>query len=97
MKNDLSEHLLNRYLNASNCLVLLTLKTGRIVKGRIAGYCKDDFESEKPTIAYWHLVSETEKSISGTDMFGFPTGEFIHSEDIVEITFYSDNTVLKKH
>ena len=70
------------------------MEGGSIFKGVIVGFFKGDEDNNEPYIVKWHIVPESRKIKLGMDGFGIIKGEFIETNDIVKVNFYSDNSVI---
>lgn len=95
MKTDFSRLLYDKYLGLTCRSIEVKLKNGTVHQGVIIGFYKSGDESDKPYISKWHLVDEKEKNTLGINDFGFLTGQIIEQNNIAEVKFFEDNTVLR--
>ena len=95
MKRDLSVQLYEKYFALKNRLVEITLKNKLVLKGVLIGYFKGDEDAGEPLIIKWHLVDEKDEESLEIDIFGSSAGTIINQNEIVEIRFSDDNSVMK--
>lgn len=96
VKRDLSIQLYEKYFTLKNSSVEITLKNKLVIKGTLIGYFKSDADSGKPFISRWRLIDEKDNETSlGIDIFGYATGKIVNQNDILEVWFHDDNSVMK--
>ena len=93
MKNQISQRVYAKYESSADARVIITLHSGRIVRGRITGFFLNDSDSKCPVIKRWHIVREGDEYSSGYDPLGVPAGIFINPKEIERIQFLDDNSV----
>ena len=77
----------NQQTISTNHTVEIKLQNGRMLKGMVAGYFRENIEDENAEIIKWHVVDEQDYLSMGIDAFGFLIGEMIDVKDIIMITF----------
>ena len=95
MKTDLSKSLYEKYFDLTMRTVTVILKNQKIIIGVFISFCLGDQYSFEPFITKWHIVNEADKNTLGIDSFGFLIGECINQNDISEILFHENNSVMK--
>jgi hypothetical protein len=93
MKNTNPHALYEKYSQLKDTRVKVTLKNGDIVQGYIIGYFYDDLDDD--VIDQWQIGSEHELEDLGEDQSGYNFGKLVRQEDISEVFFLEDKTVLK--
>lgn len=96
MKVDFSQKIFEKYFQLTNRIIEVKLKDGKFVKGFIIGFFVNPDENLKTQIVKWHLVPGEEMVELGFDSFGVFLGTIIKSEDVMEIKFMADNSILKR-
>jgi len=83
-----------KYYSLDNRNIEVKLKDARVLQGSIAGFFRgEDYENE-PYIWQWHLVSPGKENMLGVDAFGYTEGALILQQDIIQVKFYQDNSIL---
>ncbi len=95
MKMDLSKLLYDKYFNLTMRTVTVILKNRKIIIGVFISFCVGDPYCLEPFITKWHIVSDADKNTLGIDSFGFLIGEYVKQNEISEIVFHENNSVMK--
>jgi hypothetical protein len=95
MQTDQSNELYHRYFALADPVVTVILKNGEMLSGVFVDFFRGEEDFDEPYVTRWHLVAEKEKKGLGTDGLGFPIGTFILQDDIAEIRFRQNNSVMK--
>lgn len=94
MKTDFSRLLYDKYFSITNRNIEVKMKNGVIIQGIIVGFIKGDEYSCDPYITKWHIVDTSDERSRGIDIFGFPSGTYIKHNDIVQVKFCQDNSIM---
>jgi hypothetical protein len=94
MKTDFSKQLYDKYFRLNNRSMELVLKNGKHFKGFICGFFRGDPDRDDPYVIKWHMVTEADKKIFGTNILGLIAGEIIKQDDIAEVYFDCDQSCL---
>ncbi len=95
MENELSKLLYDKYFDLTHRSISITLKSGREVCGVFISFFRGENYAKSTYITKWHLVDEIYSLSLGIDAFGFLIGEYIMQNDIAEIRFHQDNSIMK--
>ncbi|HEU5053480.1 MAG TPA: hypothetical protein VFT78_10215 [Hanamia sp.] len=95
MKTDFSKLLYDRYFHLNNRKIEVKLKSGFIVACIIIGFYKASEEDDHPYIKKWHISTITEKNALGINSLDILNGNTIDQDDIAEVKFMEDGSVLK--
>lgn len=96
MEPDFSFILYEKYCSVANKLVEIKLLDKRVIKGQLIGLFKNIPNDKKSYIAKWCLGSPAQKYSLGLDFLGYASGTIIRQEEIDEIKFLADQTIIKK-
>jgi hypothetical protein len=96
MEKDLSRELYDKYFRLTNRHIQVTLSNGRTIQGIIIGFFRGNEHGHDSYISRWHVVIDTEEMSMGQGIFGGLTGEIINQEDIMEVLFEEDKSVLRR-
>ncbi|MBK9642799.1 MAG: hypothetical protein IPO72_16360 [Saprospiraceae bacterium] len=96
MEPDFSFTIYEKYCCTSNKMVEIKLLDQRIIKGQLIGLYKNNPNDKNPYIAKWCLESPDQKYSLGLDYLGYASGKIILQEEIDEIKFIEDQTILKR-
>jgi hypothetical protein len=94
MKMNSSKIMLDKFLDASNKQVEIWLKNGKMIKGEIVGYYKEDDEEDELNISHWHVSEHSDSMPLGIDPFGNQNGIIIKHYQIKKIKFLEDETII---
>lgn len=95
MKTDYSRLFYTKYFHLENRTIEVKLKNGGCITGIIVGFVLGDEICNGPYITQWHIVDEKDKMTLGINSFGMLLGERIRTENIVEVKFFQDQTIMK--
>jgi hypothetical protein len=95
MEADFSKQIYIKCCTLKNRVVKMVLKSGDIKEGVLAACATGNELEGDPSIIHWLLVPPGRELAVVIDCFGNKEGEIIHPEDIDEIHFTEDNSVLK--
>lgn len=86
--------LFDKYHQLEDRRVVVKLKDGRTLKGVLIGYFKGKEGGKHAFIEKWHLVDESDSFSLGLDLFGSQLGEIISQDDIKEVHFLADDSII---
>ena len=95
MKKDLSRLLYDKYFGLQNRNIEVKLKNGTVFCCVIIGFYKTGEEEDRPYINKWHIAPVTDKNKLGINALDLLNGKTIDEEDITEVTFMEDGSVLR--
>lgn len=93
METDLSYALYQKIRSLWDKALEVTMKDGRIMKGKFIGYFLGDIEEGEQYIIQWRVTDADD--MSGADAFGFLKGSLIVQSDIAQVKFLQDNSIMK--
>ena len=95
MKIDLSIDLYNKYFKLKNRKLDIRLKNNSVLTGEFIGFFKGEDEFNEPYIISWHFIDYPKNNFIGHDSFGFFLGKIIDQNDLAQIYFYEDHSIMK--
>lgn len=95
METDFSKVLYDKNCGLCNRIVTVVLKEGASKEGVLAAFALGNAMEGEPYIIHWRLVTAGRELSVVMDSLGNKEGELICQEDIDEVHFREDNTVLK--
>jgi len=92
MRENSSSILYAKYISCPDDRVEMTLKSGRIIRGKIVGYFYKDSDSEIPVISKWRIVDEKDTCSTVLNSLNISNGEIITHKEISEVNFLYDKS-----
>lgn len=74
--------------------VVITLKGGKKIHGRLLGFFKDTEFSGSPFVLQWHVADDIDAD-GGFDIFGMKKGKIVNHKDIAEVFFKEDSSTMR--
>jgi hypothetical protein len=94
MDKDFSRLLYDKYFGLSNRNIEVKLKDGTVFRCVIIGFYKKG-EEDTPYITKWHIIGATDKNRLGINPLDLLNGNTIDQQEIAEVKFMEDGSVLK--
>jgi len=95
METDFSKQIYIKCCALKNRGVKVCVKSGGVKEGVFAACATGNEAEGEPYILHWLLVPPGKELTAVIDCLGNKEGEIIHPEDIDEIHFTEDNSVIK--
>ena len=89
-----SMELFEKLEQLSNQQVVIMLKNGKKLRGKLIGFFKDEEFSSSRFAMKWHIVDQHDPD-NGFDIFGLHKGTIVNQNDIAEVHFMEDNSIMK--